>query len=90
VTKQLDTTGTAGRIGGRQYDGSRGYGSLGSTSDSEGPLRGPVELSYTPPLTDHEKKVIELIRDTGYGDVNVKVKDGKPVLAYVTKTLKLD
>lgn len=41
-------------------------------------------------LTKEEKQILTIIRKTGYGEVSIKVRDGKPVLATESKTTKLD
>jgi hypothetical protein len=41
-------------------------------------------------LTKEEKQIITIIRKTGYGEVTVKVRGGKPVLATESRTTKLD
>lgn len=41
-------------------------------------------------LSEKEKKLIELIRSTGYGEIRVAVRNGRPVLVEeVKKSFKL-
>lgn len=41
-------------------------------------------------LSEKEKKLIELIRSTGYGEIRVAVRNGQPVLVEeVKKSFKL-
>ena len=41
-------------------------------------------------LSEKEKKLIELVRDTGYGEIRVAVRDGQPVLVEeVKRSVKL-
>ncbi len=48
------------------------------------------ENSAEKELTEKEKKLIELIRSTGYGEIRVAVRDGQPVLVEeVKKSFKL-
>jgi hypothetical protein len=41
-------------------------------------------------LTTQEQQIINIIRKTNYGEVTIKVRDNKPVLATESKTTKLD
>jgi hypothetical protein len=41
-------------------------------------------------LTKKEQEIIAIIRKTNYGEVKVKVRDGKPTLVEESKTTKLD
>ena len=41
-------------------------------------------------LSEKEKKLIDLIRSTGYGEIRVTVRDGQPIQAEeVKKSIKL-
>lgn len=42
------------------------------------------------PLTEQEQKVVDLMREMKYGELSIKFRDGKPVLAEERKTVKLD
>lgn len=43
------------------------------------------------PLNNREKQLIKFIRELGWGEVKVRIENGKPVLIYeAIKTLKLE
>ncbi|MHB8122599.1 MAG: hypothetical protein ACYDG4_10640 [Desulfuromonadaceae bacterium] len=42
------------------------------------------------PLTEQEQKVVDLMRTMKYGELKIKFRDGKPVLAEKQLTEKLD
>lgn len=44
----------------------------------------------TPEPQPAEQEILEKIRAIGYGEVIVKVKDGRPVLVTESKTTRLD
>ena len=49
-----------------------------------------VEKDSVMKLSEKEKRLVELIRSTGYGEIRVAVRNGQPVLAEeVKKSFKL-
>lgn len=49
-----------------------------------------AEVYQKSKTTPEEEKIIAKVRKIGYGEVTVKVKDGKPVLVTESKTTRLD
>jgi len=42
-------------------------------------------------LKPEEEKLIRIIRETGYGEISyIRIREGKPTLVEVKKTIKLD
>ena len=42
-------------------------------------------------LTEQEKKLIQIIRELGYGELNITVKAGKPILVNeIRKSIQLN
>jgi hypothetical protein len=49
-----------------------------------------MELPVLTGLTEKERKLIDLIRSTGYGEIRIAVQDGEPIrVEEVKKSIKL-
>ena len=43
-----------------------------------------------PPLSDQEEKIVQMIRELGYGELRILVTDGKPVrVEEIKRSIKL-